>query len=100
MARSGMHVAGPHRCLGMLDGKTLTTSREYGRNWHRKLSGWTVNLHVLQHANRYGFEEVEINGKKYSVEYLLTCPIVERQHSDGYEQNVLVIDPENKHPWL
>jgi hypothetical protein len=96
MARSGMHVTGPHRCLGMIDGKTLVTSREYGRNWHRKLGGWTVNLHILRYAKQYGLEDVELNGKKYTVEHLLTCPLVERKHSGGYEQNVLVIDPENR----
>lgn len=96
MHRSGFHVAGAHRCLGFLDDKTLLTSREYERNWHPRLHGWTVNLHILQNAARFGFEAMDVNGKLYSVEYLLTCPPVPRKDSGGYERNLLLVDPENK----
>jgi hypothetical protein len=93
---SGFHVAGPHRCLGFLEDKKLLTSREYERNWHPRLHGWTVNLHILQNAERFGFEAIEVNGKLYSVEYLLTCPAVPRKESGGYEKNLLLVDPDNK----
>jgi hypothetical protein len=93
---SGLHVAGPHRCLGYLEDKKLLTTRVYERNWHPRLHGWTVNLHILQNAERFGFEAMEVNGKLYSVEYLLTCPEVSRRDSGGYEKNLLLVDPGNK----
>jgi hypothetical protein len=93
---SGLHVAGPHRCLGYLEDTKLLTSRVYERNWHPRLQGRTVNLHILKSAGRFGFEAMEINGKLYSVEYLLTGPEVSRRDSGGYEKNLLLIDPHNK----
>jgi hypothetical protein len=95
-SRSGLHIAGPHRCLGFLENMKLLTSREYERNWHPRLHGWTVNLHILRNAERFGFEAIDVNGKLYSVEYLLTCPEVARKDSGGYERNLLLVDPENK----
>jgi len=92
----GLFAAGAHRCLGYLDDKKLLTSRWVERNWHPRLHGWTVNLHILQNAERFGFEAIEVNGKLYSVENLLTCPEVSRKDSGGYEKNLLLIDPENK----
>lgn len=94
--RSGFRIAGAHRCLGFLEDGKLSTSRVYERNWHPRLNGWTVNLHILQNAERFGFGRIEINGKIYAVEYLLTCPEVARKDSGGYEKNLLLIDPENK----
>jgi hypothetical protein len=94
--RSGLHVAGPHRCLGFLEAKKLLTTRVYQRNWHPRLHGWTVNLHILRNANRFGFDAMEINGKSYTVECLLTCPEVPRKESGGYEKNLLLVDPENE----
>lgn len=94
-SRWGFHVAGPHRCIGFLENGTLSTYREYVRNWHKKLHGWTVNLHILQHSDRFSFNEVEINGKVYGVERLLKCPLVPRKESGGYEVNVLLKDRDN-----
>lgn len=93
---SGLRVAGRHRCLGFLEDNKLLTSRDFERNWHPRLNGWTVNLHILQNAERFGFEAMDVNGKLYSVEYLLTCPEVSRRESGGYEKNLLLVDPENK----
>jgi hypothetical protein len=95
-SRWGFWVAGAHRCLGYLEDKKLLTSRVYRRNWHPKLHGWTVNLHILRNAERFGFEAMELNDKLYTVDYLLTCPPVARKDSGGYEQNLLLIDPDNK----
>ena len=95
LLRWGFHVAGPHRCIGFLEGGTLSTYREYVRNWHKTLQGWTVNLHILQNSERFGFKDVEINGKTYEVERLLKCPLVPRKESGGYEVNVLLKDPDN-----
>jgi hypothetical protein len=91
----GFHVTGPHRCIGFLESGTLSTYREYVRNWHKTLQGWTVNLHILENSERFGFTEVEINGKVYPVERLLKCPLVSRKDSGGYEVNVLLRDPQN-----
>ena len=87
----GFHVAGPHRCIGFLEDGILSTFREYGRNWHKKLRGWTVNLHILQEPDRFRFKKVEINGKIYDIERLLECPLVPRKESGGYELNVLFL---------
>lgn len=92
---SVLQIAGAHRCLGFLEDKKVLTSRYANRNWHRKLHGYTVNVHILQNAERFGFEEIDINGKSYSVKYLLTCPRVPRKDSGGYENNLLLVDPEN-----
>src|SRR5271156_94902 len=48
--KRGLRVAGPHRCIGFLENGTLSTYREYVRNWHKTLQGWTVNLHILQNS--------------------------------------------------
>jgi hypothetical protein len=96
MSYWGFHVARAHRCVGFLEDNQLLTSREYARHWHRKLQGWTVNLHILKNPRRFGFEAIEFNGKSYPVEYLLTCPPVRRRDSGGYEQNLLLVDPDNK----
>ncbi len=93
--RNGFFAAGAHRGMGFLEDKKLLTTRDFSRNWHRRLRGWTVNLHILQNAERFGFESVDINGKLYSVEYLLKCPPVPRKESGGYEKNLLLVDPEN-----
>jgi len=93
---SVLRIAPAHRCLGYLEDKKLLTTRFAHRNWHKKLGGYTVNLHILQNAERFGFDEVDINGKSYSVQYLMTCPPVPRKDSGGYENNLLLIDPDNK----
>jgi hypothetical protein len=93
---SALKIAPAHRCIGYLEERKLLTTRFAHRNWHKKLGGYTVNLHILQNAQRFGFDEVEINGKSYAVEYLLTCPPVPRSESGGYENNLLLVDPDNK----
>lgn len=93
---SVLRIAPAHRCIGYLEDRKLLTTRLVHRNWHKRLRGYTVNLHILQNANRFGFDEVDINGKLYSVEYLLTCPPVPRRESGGYENNLLLIDPDNR----
>lgn len=98
--KRGGHITGPHRRIGFLEEGTLFTYREYVRNWHMKLQGWTVNLHILKYADRFGFKDVDINGRVYSVERLLKCPVVPRKESGRYEVNVLLKDPDNVYdPW-
>jgi hypothetical protein len=94
--RNGFFAAGAHRSLGFIEDRKLLTSRYVTRNWHWKLHGWTVNLHILKNAERFGFEAMEVNGKLYSVAHLLTGPEVKRKDSGGYELNLLLVDPENK----
>jgi hypothetical protein len=93
--RNGFFAAGAHRGMGFLEDRKLLTSRDFSRNWHRRLKGWTVNVHILQNSERFGFDAMNINGKIYSVEYLLNCPPVPRRESGGFEKNLLLVDLEN-----